>query len=91
MLKIQIHKNASAFLEKIPSKHARQIAERIADMRLKPDSILSEDLKGFPPFRRHKSGEYRVIFFIENETLHIPVIGKRNDDDIYKQIARMRR
>lgn len=91
MLKIQIHKNAAAFLDKIPAKHARQIAERIADMRSKPDSMLSEDLKGFPPFRRLKSGEYRVIFFIEDETLHIPVIGKRNDDDIYKQITRMRR
>jgi mRNA interferase RelE/StbE len=78
-------------LSKIPAKHARQIAERIASLRTNTDSVLSEDLKGFAPFRRFKSGEYRVVFFIENETLHIPVIGKRNDDEIYKQIARFHR
>ena len=55
--------------------------------------VPSEELKGYAPFRRLKSGEYRVIFFIDaaTGTLHIPVIGKRNDDDIYKHIARMRR
>ncbi len=91
MLKIQLHKQVAEFLNKIPTKHARQIVERIAAMRSDPRSVLSEELKGFTPFRRMKSGEYRVIFFVEKETLHIPVIGKRNDDDIHKQIARMRR
>jgi mRNA interferase RelE/StbE len=91
MLKIVLGKHAGAFLEKIPSKHARQIVERIDALRLSPSSVVSEDLKGFHPFRRLKSGEYRIVFFIENDTLHIPIIGKRNDDEIYKQIARFRR
>ena len=91
MLKVQLHKQAADFLDKNPTKHARQSAERIAHIKTGAGSVLSEELKGFTPFRRMKSGEYRVIFFVENETLHIPVIGKRHDDDIYKQIARMRR
>jgi mRNA interferase RelE/StbE len=91
VLKLQLHKKAAAFLEKIPAKHARQIVERIDALRANPSSVVSEDLNGFHPFRRLKSGEYRVVFFIENDPLHIPVVGKRNDDEIYKQIARFRR
>jgi mRNA interferase RelE/StbE len=93
MLNVQLNKQAAAFLGKIPTKHARQIAERITALRSDPASVLSEDLKGFAPFRRFKSGEYRVVFFIDEstQTLHIPIIGKRNDDEIYKQIARFQR
>jgi mRNA interferase RelE/StbE len=91
MLKVQLNKQAAAFLGTIPAKHARQIAERITALRSDPASVLSEDLKGFAPFRRFKSGEYRVVFFIADNTVHIPVVGKRNDDDIYKQIARFQR
>jgi mRNA interferase RelE/StbE len=91
MLKVQLNKQAAAFLGTIPAKHARQIADRITALRSDPASVLSEDLKGFAPFRRFKSGEYRVVFFIADNTVHIPVVGKRNDDDIYKQIARFQR
>ena len=91
MLKVQLHKRAAEFLAKIPPKHARQIAERITELRSNQATVLSEDLKGYAPFRRTKSGEYRIIFFIEYDTLHIPVIGKRNDDEIYKKIERFRR
>ncbi len=91
MLKVQLQKKAGAFFEKIPAKHARQIVERIDALRVNPSSVVSEDLNGFYPFRRLESGEYRIVFLIENDILHIPVIGKRNDDEIYKQIGRFRR
>ena len=86
MLRLKLSKEAARFLEKIPAKHVRQIAERIAALQADP-TVPTEDLKNHPPFRRLKSGEYRIIHFIEDGTLYITLIGKRNDDDIYKQIA----
>lgn len=91
MLEVRFHKQAATFLKKIPTKHARQIAARINLLRNDEASILSEELKGYPPFKRFKSGEYRVVFFMEENTLHIPVIGKRNDDEVYDLIKRFLR
>ncbi len=85
---VRLHKQAAAFLDKIPDKHARQIVERITAMQVNPSTVLTENLKGFAPFKRFKSGEYRVVFFIEDNILHIPVIGKRNDDEVYDLIKR---
>ncbi len=91
MLKIKISKDADRFLKKIPAKHARQIFERIALLRNDPFAIKSLELKGFSPFCRFRSGEYRVIFRIDDDTLHITIIGKRNDDEVYKQLRRFLR
>ncbi|MGQ0486394.1 MAG: type II toxin-antitoxin system RelE family toxin [Hyphomicrobiales bacterium] len=91
MLKVKLSKQADRFLQKIPARHAKQIAERILALRNDPASTPTEDLKGHPPFRRLESGEYRAVYFIEEKTLFITLIGKRNDDEIYKQIARFRR
>ena len=91
MLKLRLSKEADRFLQKIPAKHGKQIAERILALQGDPSALPTEDLKGYPPFRRLKSGEYRVIYFITDDTLHVTLVGKRNDDEIYRQIKRMQR
>ncbi|MGH6819432.1 MAG: type II toxin-antitoxin system RelE family toxin [Methylocella sp.] len=91
MLKVKLSRQADRFLQKIPAKHGKQIAERIQILRDDPASLPTEDLKGHSPFRRLKSGKYRVVYFIEDETLFVTLIGKRNDDEIYKQIARFQK
>jgi len=41
------------------------------------------------PYFRADVGEYRVIYEIENDTMFLFIlIGKRNDDDIYKKLSR---
>ena len=89
MLKVRLSKDAASFLEKIPSKHAKQIAQRIVTLQSDPAAYQTEELKGYAPYRRLKAGEYRVIFFIETEVINITLIGKRNDDDIYKQVKKL--
>jgi mRNA interferase RelE/StbE len=91
MLKLKLSKEADRFLQKIPAKYGKQIAERILALQENSSSLPTEDVKGYPPFRRLKSGEYRVIYFVADKTLNVALIGKRNDDEIYRQIERMRR
>jgi len=91
MLTIKLHKNAGAFLAKIPAKHARQISEKIVLLSQASDKIASRELKGFAPFRRCKAGEYRIVYRVDDDTLHITIIGKRNDDEVYKQLRRFLR
>ena len=91
MLKINLTKDADRFLRKIPAKHGKQIAERLYALMQDPESLPSVELKGYAPYRRAKSGEYRIIFYIECGTLFVPLIGKRNDDEVYQLLKRFLR
>lgn len=91
MLKIVLSKEAGEFLQKIPEKHARQIVAKIDLLAENTLSIPSKQLAGYPTLRRIKSGEYRIIYTVENEILeiHILRIGKRNDDEVYKRLENL--
>lgn len=87
MLRLNISRKASKFLTKLPLKQAKQIALKIQQLRQDPFPQDSINLKGFP-FRRTDMGEYRIIYDIQADVLEILIIGKRNDDDVYKQLKR---
>ena len=89
MLKIEISKRSAKFLSKVPPKQARQLGTKIQELRSNPEPHDSQGLKGFAPFRRADIGEYRIVYLVEEETLKIALVGKRNDDDIYKQLRRL--
>ena len=46
------------------------------------------NLEGYP-FKRVDIGEYRVIHHADKDTLHVVVIGKRNDGDIYRRLRNL--
>jgi mRNA interferase RelE/StbE len=88
MLKVIISKEASLFLDKIPFKHAVQITKKIDLLAQDPSSLPTVKLEGYKALRRAKSGEYRMIYRIENDILmlHILKIGKRNGGEVYKNL-----
>lgn len=47
----------------------------------------SQEMKGYP-FMRNDIGEYRIIYYTQEGTLRIVLIGERNDDEIYKKLGR---
>ena len=54
-----------------------------------PEPHDSKQLKGSKDNnRRAYIGEYRIIYRVENEDLLVLVIGKRNDDEVYKILNR---
>ena len=84
MLNVNLSRQASKFLKKLPAKQARQIATKIMELRANPNVHDSIQLKGYPEYRRTDIGEYRIIYNVDNDILNIFVIGKRNDDEVYK-------
>ena len=90
MPKLNISKKAVKFLEKIPSKHAKQIAYKLQELKKDIHPNDSKSLKGSKYFRVD-SGEYRIVYRYtpEEDTTYISLIGKRNDDEIYKQLDRL--
>ncbi len=47
-----------------------------------PDSI---HMQGYP-FKRVDIGEYRIVYRVEGDCVNVACIGKRNDDEVYKQL-----
>lgn len=88
MLKINISKDAEKVLKKLQAKIARQIALKIQALRSNPDPQDSSQLKGYAPLKRVDQGEYRIIYRVDNDTLYIEIVGKRNDDEAYKKLKR---
>lgn len=86
-----LSKQALRSLKAIPPKHARQIFDRIEKLANDSSSVPSVQLEGFPRFRRAKSGEYRIIFSVEDEVLRLLVlrIGKRNDGEVYDNLENL--
>lgn len=89
MLKIEISKRAGKFLSTLPPKQGRKLAVKIQQLRENPEPNDSILLKGFSPYRRADQGEYRIIYFVHEDILKVDLIGKRNDEDIYKQLRRL--
>ena len=89
MLKIEFTKQSDKFLKKLPSKQKRQVSEKIQNLLTDPFSNDSQSLKGNRDFFRVSIGEYRICYTIIAETLIIAMVGKRNDDEIYKKFKRL--
>ena len=89
MLEIDIWPEAKEFLGSLPAKHRRQIASKLFSLAEKPFPARSKQLEGFPPFRRLRSGTYRIVYFVEGNILNVPLINARNDDKIYRRLKKI--
>ena len=84
-----LSRDARDFIEKVPHKHAKQILLRILGLCQDPQPPDSVQLKGSGEgYRRTDVGEYRIIYRVVADTLEIPLIGKRNDDEVYRRFSR---
>ncbi len=87
MLTLNITKQVRDFLNKLDSKRFRQVANKIFSLMENPAPEDSKNLKGYP-YRGTDIGEYRIIYRIEKDCVKIALVGKRNDDEIYKKLSR---
>ncbi len=88
MLKINFAKRSDKFLKKLPTKQAKKLAKKIMGLRENPAPNNAKKLIN-KPYIRTDFGEYRIIYFVEKRILHIVLIGKRNDGEVYKKLRRI--
>lgn len=88
MYKLDITKAAGKFVKKLDAKQYRQVLSKILELREEADPHDSKQLIGSPEYRRVDIGEYRIIYRVEKDTVKIAVVGKRNDDDVYRRFKR---
>ncbi|BBD60444.1 plasmid stabilization system protein [Nostoc sp. HK-01] len=79
------------FLNGLQPKIAAQIAKKVLALNIEPLPADSQQLSGYQGYYRVDSGEYRIVyrFFPEEDLVEIILVGKRNDDDVYKKLKRL--
>ena len=75
-------------LEQLPAKQFHQVVLSVLKLRQNPELHDAKGLKGYPEYKRVNVGEYRIIYRAKDDTLVVALIGKRNDDEVYKQFKR---
>ena len=85
MLKLLVSKKAQKFLDDLPPKQFRQIVKKVFALLENPKPHDSQELRGYP-FLRNDAGEYRIIYDVQGDTLRLILVGKRNDDEVYRQL-----
>jgi mRNA interferase RelE/StbE len=90
MLALRLGNAAKRFLRKLPPKHFGQVDRKLLALCGQPFPNDCKHLK-FYSLYRVDIGEYRIVYNVQGEILDIPIIGKRNDDDVYKRLKRLER
>lgn len=88
MRKLDLTLRSKKFFENLPPKPFRQIVSKVFALLVDPEPPDSMALSGFP-YRRTDIGEYRIIYRIEGDVVRVALIGKRNDDEVYRDVQRL--
>jgi len=82
-----VEKDVIKALEQSPPKVFRQVTMKILSLQFTP---FPHDSKGVGPGYRLDSGEYRVLYFVDvkEQSVRVVLVGKRNDDEIYRRFMR---
>ncbi len=75
-------------LKSLPPKHCKQVALAILDLLQNATPHDSAALAGHAPWRRVDTGEYRIVYRFDNDAVYVAVVGKRNDDEVYRILKR---
>ena len=87
-MKLDLTKDAASFLDQLPAKQFKQVANKVLHLTRDPNPNDAKHIHGRPGYRRVDAGEYRIVFTVEGDTVKVPVIGKRNDDEVYRILDR---
>jgi mRNA interferase RelE/StbE len=89
VLKLDITHDCLKFLRTLDPKQFRQVVTVLFELLRTPEPHDSAPLRG-SPLRRVDIGEYRIVYRVDGELLKVPLIGKRNDDEVYRNLRRLR-
>ncbi|MCL1472323.1 type II toxin-antitoxin system RelE family toxin [Argonema antarcticum] len=79
------------FIKGLQPKIAAQIAKKVLALNVAPLPADSKELIGYPGYYRVDSGEYRIVyqFNADEDLVEVILVGKRNDDEVYKKLERL--
>lgn len=89
MKELILKERVKKFLKDLPQKHQTQIKNYIFSLLENPRPHDVKSLKGHHPYLRGDIGEYIVIYWYGDSFVEIMLIGKRNDDEVFRIAKRI--
>jgi len=89
MRNLDISRDALKFLQDLQAKQYRQIGSKMFALLSDPQLADCGPIKGYADYWRVDFGEYRLVYRYDTTTIYLLLIGKRNDDEVYKKLDRM--
>ncbi|MBN8560825.1 MAG: type II toxin-antitoxin system RelE/ParE family toxin [Leptolyngbya sp. UWPOB_LEPTO1] len=91
MAKLDGLESVLEFIKGLQPKIAAQISKKVLMLNLEPLPVDSKALKGYEGYYRVDPGEYRIVYRFdpESDLVEVILVGKRNDDEVYKQLSRL--
>ncbi len=89
--KLDVTKDSLEFAEQLEPKRFKQVINKTLSLLTNPKPNDSQKLVGYDEYIRVDVGEYRIIYRLQDEVVKVALIGKRNDDEVYKQFERKMR
>lgn len=87
-MKLDLSKDARDFLDNLQPKQFKQVATKIHDLIRDPSPTNAKHLSGYPGYKRIASGEFRICYRVNDDVIYVAVVGKRNDDEVYRTLSR---
>ena len=87
MRKFDIDRDAAKYLQDLDAKQYKQVASKMLSLMTDSTPADYQQLKGFS-YYRVDSGEYRIVYRFDADTVYVILIGKRNDDEVYERLKR---
>ena len=78
--------SAKKELRKIPKKELLSILDEVEKLSSNPFPLTHKKIQGTNNTYRLKIGNYRVVYYLENEELIIEIIRVRHRKDVYRNI-----
>jgi mRNA interferase RelE/StbE len=78
------------YLEGLQPKVRAQIATKAMSLALDPTPPDCRPLTDYPGYLRVDAGEHRIVycFHQEDDVVEVMLVGKRNDDEVYRRLKR---
>jgi len=73
-------------LKRLSQKDLRRIKKRIGDLAENLPDPASTKMKGSDSFHKVRSGDYRIIYEIQNDRLVILIVKIGHRKDVYKRL-----
>jgi len=85
---LSLTKEAYDFIRCLDAKQFKQVLGKILSLLSEPVPADSSSLKGYENLYRVDIGEHRIVYRFDDKSVSVLVVDKRNDDEVYKKLAR---
>ena len=84
--RVEVKRSAAKALKKIPKPDRKRIIEKIDSLAVNPPNPDTTKMKGNNPFHKVRTGDYRIIYEVQEEVLVILIVKVGHRKDIYRNL-----